>query len=77
MPSPFSKTTLERLNFLNCNTVQHLKLLLERVAHCAVVVELRSTTRVTCDALGQTRGNIVTGFHPVDQGMTEHVTSEV
>lgn len=57
--------------------VQHLKLLLKRVAHSAVVVELRSTTGVTCDALGQTRGNIVTGLHPVDQGMTEHVTSEV
>ena len=39
--------------------------------------ELRSTTLVASDALSQTRGNIVTGLHPVNERMTKHVTSEV
>jgi hypothetical protein len=39
--------------------------------------ELRSTTLVASDALSQTRGNTVTGLHPVNERMTKHVTSEV
>ena len=58
-------------------SVKNVKLLFKGIAHRAVVIELRATTGVTGDALGQTRGNIVTGLHPVDQGMTKHVTSEV
>jgi len=71
MTAPANKCSSDRYS------VQNLKLLLKRIAHGAVVIELRSTTVVASDALSQTRGDIVTGLHPVNERMTEHVTSEV
>jgi hypothetical protein len=51
--------------------------LLQRIAHRAVVVELRAATGMTGDAFRQAGWDIVSGFHPVNQSVSEHVAPEL
>ena len=57
--------------------VEYFELLLQRIAHRAVVVELRAATGMTGDAFRQAGWDIVSGFHPVNQSVSEHVAPEL
>ena len=61
--------TQQHLQPSNQHSQQHITLLLQRVAHCAVGVEVRPAAGVPRDAFSKACGHVVAGLEPVNLGM--------